>query len=327
MQRLFIAGMYTLLLLLSTLESRAQQTIPSPRDSAFLKLDTNVVSVNYGRPSMRGRTIMGDLVPWNKVWRTGANQATHFKTSFDLMMDGVPVTRGTYTLWTIPSPDGWTLILNKQTGQWGTKYDETQDYARFPAKVEQLSTPVEQFTISLEPTGPASGVMKLMWENTLVSTTMQKSNKIRPLSPPDSTTTTIGGATVSVRYSKPFIRGRKIWGAVVPMDSIWRTGANAATLLTTDANLMIGTSVIPKGAYTIYSLPTERSYDLIISKKPAGNAEYDITQDLVRVPMTREKSSKTIDPFTIWFEKGKNDTSRLMLGWADRIYAVEVRKK
>ena len=84
--------------------ARGQEPLLSPRDSASLQLDTNVISVDYGRPSMRGRKIMGGLVPWNKVWRTGANKATHVKTNFDLLMGGVPVVRGTFTLWTIPTP-------------------------------------------------------------------------------------------------------------------------------------------------------------------------------------------------------------------------------
>src|SRR5512147_841898 len=108
-----------------------QRPILSPRDSVFCSFDTNTVSVNYGRPSMRGRKIMGELVPWNKVWRTGANQATHFRTNFPMIIGGVPVPKGLFTLWTIPSQNGWKIIINKQTGQWGTNYDPRQDLARF----------------------------------------------------------------------------------------------------------------------------------------------------------------------------------------------------
>jgi len=304
-----------------------QQKVLSPRDSVFFSLDTNRISVNYGRPSMRGRKIMGELVAWNQVWRTGANEATRLTTNFDMTTGGVPVPKGTFTLWTLPSPTGWMIILNKQTGQWGTKYDDKQDLARFDAKVEQLKTPVEMFTISLEGTGKTAGVLKLAWENTLVSTTFEKNDKIRPLSPNDSVETLLAGKKVAIKYSRPFMRGRKIWGVVVPMDSIWRTGANLATALVTDGDISIGETVVPRGSYTIYSLPTEKNYLLIISKKAGGSAAYDAKDDFARIGMKMEKSEHPIDQFRIWFESKNNNSALLRLGWDDRTYSVEVTAK
>ncbi len=149
----------------------------SPRDSVSLALDTNTISINYGRPSMRGRTIMGELVPWAKVWRTGANQATTLRTKFDMTFGGMPVTRGTYTLFTIPAANEWTVIVNKQTGQWGTNYDGRQDLARFKAKVEKLDAPVDTFTIGLRQTGPEAGEMTLSWEKTRVVVPFEKNAK------------------------------------------------------------------------------------------------------------------------------------------------------
>lgn len=305
----------------------AQRKILSPRDSVFLSLDTNKVSVNYGRPSMRGRKIMGELVPWNVVWRTGANEATHFKTNFDMTLGGVPVPRGTYTLWTLPSPTGWKMILNKQTGQWGTKYDERLDYARFDARVGQLPAPVETLTVALEATGKTSGVMKLMWERTLVSTAFEKDAGIRPVSPLDSTVWKVDGKTVMIRFSKPYQRGRRIWGVVVPFDTVWRTGANAATELHAGIDFTMGSVPIPKGTYTLYSLPSEKSLILIVSKKPPGSAQYDGTEDLARITMKVGAPKKEIDPFMIWFDPETSNGAALKLGWADREYETEVRAK
>ena len=298
--------------------------IPSPRDSVFLRLDTNMVSVNYGRPSIRGRVIMGGLVPWNKVWRTGANEATHLQTNFDMMFGGIPLTRGKYTLWTIPSPDAWTIIVNKQTGQWGTHYDERQDLARFVVKPGPTTALVDTFTVALERLGPTSGVMKLMWERTMVSVPFEKSNKVRPLSPGDSTDVVVGGKKISIKYSKPYARGRTIWGVVVPMDSIWRTGANLATTFVTEADLMLGTVTVPKGSYTLYSLPREHSYTLIISKKEGGPAAYDAKLDLARVEMKLTKPKKMIDPFKIWLEADGTKAALLHLGWTDREYTTRM---
>jgi hypothetical protein len=299
--------------------------ILSPRDSVFLSLDTNMISVNYGRPSMRGRKIMGELVPWNKVWRTGANQATHLRTNFDMTLGGVPVQRGLYTLWTLPSQGGWKIILNKQTGQWGTNYDERQDLARFEATVKTLPSAVETLTVALEPTGKTSGVLRIKWETTEVSAPIEKNTHIRPISPNDSSSAMVDGKRLFVKFSKPYMRGRSIWGVVVPFDSVWRTGANLATIFSTESDLVCGDVKIPKGSYTLYSVPAEKGFTLIISKRPGGSQpQYDLSLDLARLPMALEKAPAAIDPFRIWFEQLDSHAVMLKIGWADRVYSARL---
>lgn len=115
---------------------------------------------------MHGRKIMGGLVPFDQVWRTGANKATHFTTEADLLMGNVTIPKGTYTLYTVPAEKDWKLIINKHTGQWGTPYEyEKEDLARIDMPVETLPSPVEQFTISLDQVGDG-GVLKMEWERT-----------------------------------------------------------------------------------------------------------------------------------------------------------------
>jgi len=315
-----------LLTLIAALPAVAQ-TLRSPRDSVALSLDTNRISINYGRPSMRGRRIMGELVPWDKVWRTGANEATHLTTNFDLTIGGVPLQRGKYTLWTLPSTSGWKLIINKQTGQWGTLYDEGQDYARFDAGVATLPATVETLTVRLKATGPASGVLQFLWENTMVSTTFEKNTGIRPVSPLDSSMVKFDGAVATVKYSKPSARGRTIWGVVVPYDSVWRTGANNATVFWCAADLTIGNATIPGGTYTLYSVPTSSALTLIVSKKAPGRAQYDREQDLARIPMEMEGTTTAIDPLRIWFDPAEGSDTWLKIGWADRVYKVKVRRQ
>jgi len=137
----------------------------SPPDSVKTSVAGATLAVRYSRPSTRGRAIFGNVVPWNQVWRTGANQATIFETSADLVIAGTPVPAGKYSLWTLPAPGGWKLIVNKNTGQWGTDYNAQYDLARLDMGVEQLPQPVEQFTIAIEPRGKG-GVLKLEWERT-----------------------------------------------------------------------------------------------------------------------------------------------------------------
>jgi hypothetical protein len=140
----------------------------SPRDTARLEIEAGKrVYVDYGRPSMRGRRIVGELVPYGRVWRTGANAATTLVTETDLRIGEALVPRGTYTLYTLPTAQGWTLIVNRQTGQWGTQYDASRDLVRIPMRTTRVAQPVEKFTIALERgTTRGTGTLAMAWENT-----------------------------------------------------------------------------------------------------------------------------------------------------------------
>jgi hypothetical protein len=140
----------------------------SPRDTVRGTVDGAELWVQYGRPSTRGREIFGQVVPWDEVWRTGANAATHFHTPVDLTIGGAEVPAGTYTLWTLPARDGWKLIVNRQTGQWGTDYHADRDLVRVDLRVETLPAPVELLTVGIEPEGTGA-VLRISWDRTRVS--------------------------------------------------------------------------------------------------------------------------------------------------------------
>jgi hypothetical protein len=143
--------------------ARPPMGVASPRDTARATVGTTQLFVDYGRPSVRGRSVWGGtLVPLDTVWRTGANAATQLVTSSDLVIGGTTVPAGKYTLWTLPSASGYQLIVNKQTGQWGTEYKPDQDLARIPLTVSPLSPPVEQFTVAIDPTADG-GTLRMMW--------------------------------------------------------------------------------------------------------------------------------------------------------------------
>ena len=141
----------------------------SPPAQATVKIGAATITIDYARPSMRGRKIMGELVPYDKVWRTGANAATKLTTDAAITIGGAAIPAGTYTLYTLPGEKAWKLIVNKQTGQWGTQYDEAQDLVRVDLKVEATTAPVEQFTITLSAAGANAGLLVLEWENTKLS--------------------------------------------------------------------------------------------------------------------------------------------------------------
>lgn len=123
--------------------------VPSPTDTVTASIDGAEMEVVYSRPAMRGREIWGGLVPFGEVWRTGANAATHFSTSRPIRLGDLDVPAGDYTLWSTFTPEGGTLIVNSQTGQWGTAYDAEQDFGRTALEQRAVDEPVERFTIEI----------------------------------------------------------------------------------------------------------------------------------------------------------------------------------
>lgn len=145
---------------------------PSPPGTVECTINGKKVAISYSRPSLRGRK-METLAPNGKVWRTGANEATTLTTAIDLDIGGTKVPAGTYTLYTLPSEGTWKLIINKQTGQWGTVYNEDQDLARVDMKKQEIVVPVEQFTIALDQDSNDSADLILEWEKTRVWVTIK----------------------------------------------------------------------------------------------------------------------------------------------------------
>lgn len=125
------------------------------------------IKLTFGQPAKRGRELFGGIVPWNERWRTGANRATHFSTNRDLKFGELEVPAGDYTLFTIPQPDGGTLIINKQTGQNGNSYDESRDLGRVPMTITANDESVELFTIDAVERDDM-GVLQLKWGETVL---------------------------------------------------------------------------------------------------------------------------------------------------------------
>jgi len=148
---------------------------PSPPATATFDLGGGKsVTIDYSSPRAKGRKIYGGLVPFGQVWRTGANEATTFVTNADLMVGGTAVPAGSYTLFTIPGTDKWTLILSKKTGEWGTDYPgATNDLARIDMKASALPAAVENFTIAFEKAGMGA-TLNIDWETTRASIAIAK---------------------------------------------------------------------------------------------------------------------------------------------------------
>jgi hypothetical protein len=135
----------------------------SVRDTVRSSIGPVSITIDYGRPLARGRVLLGNVIPYERVWRTGANAATQFTTSAPVRLAGIQLNAGTYTLWTVPHQNGVDLIVNGQSGQWGTEYNRARDVAKAPMQSAALSTPVDQFTISVAPKDPRHGTLILEW--------------------------------------------------------------------------------------------------------------------------------------------------------------------
>lgn len=147
---------------------------PSPAASASCDLGGTTIKTDYSSPRMKGRKVYGDLVPYGKVWRTGANEATTFLTSGDVKVGGKAVPAGSYTIFTVPNAGKWTLIVNKKTGEWGIPYKyESDELVRVPMTVSKLPSPLENFTINYDQSGNGC-TMQIDWETTRASVQITK---------------------------------------------------------------------------------------------------------------------------------------------------------
>ncbi len=140
--------------------------LPSPPAKADVDVAGGTIHIDYNTPHMRGRKIMGGLVPYGQVWRTGANPATTVITSVPLKFGGLLVPAGTHTLYSLPSAGAWQLILNNQTGQWGTVYQQSMDLGRVPMKSKPMAAPQEFMSLTFEHTTPTSTELHIKWETT-----------------------------------------------------------------------------------------------------------------------------------------------------------------
>ena len=148
----------------ATLEASTGMKQLSVRDAARATIGAATLAIDYGRPLARGRVLLGDVVPYDEVWRTGANAAAQLTTSAPITLAGIHMPAGTYTLWTVPRKDGHAeLIVNKQFGQWGTEYHERLNMGQQHLVVDTTTAPVEKFTISLVPSGAKKGTLAMEW--------------------------------------------------------------------------------------------------------------------------------------------------------------------
>ena len=172
MLKQIVFGFLSLAIFAASLGARSSQE--PARDDFRHAWRQKKITISYGRPYLKGRkAVGGSLVPSGEVWRTGADEATKLTADADLRIGDLRVPKGSYALFTLPQKDGWTLIVSKKADQWGAfDYKQSDDLGRTPLAVKQISSPVEEFTMTLEPKSGDSVLLTLKWENTEASTTI-----------------------------------------------------------------------------------------------------------------------------------------------------------
>lgn len=153
----------------------AQITLPaaSPSGTVAQQVGLGTITVDYGRPSLKGRVMFGDRIPYGKVWRTGANKITDLTLSEPMTIEGKAVTTGKYGLYSIPTADSFTFIINKDANAWGAyDYKEANDVVRLVVKAEKIATKTETLTFEFVDLTPTSAVLQMRWENTLARLTI-----------------------------------------------------------------------------------------------------------------------------------------------------------
>ncbi len=178
MKRIFVAAIFIILFSGASVAQNLRGLDKSPMDMAYFpdnfahdrkQGDKAIVRVTYSRPQKNGREVFGKLVPYGKVWRTGANEATEIKFYQDVEFGGKKIKAGSYSLFTIPAEKEWTVILNSDLDYWGAfSYKDKNDVVRVTAPATELNSAVENFTIQFESKGEKQGVMKLAWDKTVV---------------------------------------------------------------------------------------------------------------------------------------------------------------
>lgn len=169
MKKTAVAALFVLALSVVSLGQQKSPPASPPAQTQCKLSDGKTVTIAYSSPRAKGRKIFGGLVPYGEVWRTGANEATTFVTNANVSVGGTAVPAGSYTIFTVPTEDKWTLIINKHTGEWGIPYKyESEELGKVPMQVSKTSSPVENFTINLGQ-GGSSCNLQISWENTQAS--------------------------------------------------------------------------------------------------------------------------------------------------------------
>jgi hypothetical protein len=334
---------FSLVLILAALSAMplgAQQDRKSPHETIHMRLGEGygptLVTVTYGRPYTKDpktgepRVIWGGLVPWGKADRLGADEATLLLAQQAITIGNLTVPAGAYTLYTVPSDTGPSLLgISTRVGQWGIPVDTDHDLGRVEMTKATLDTPVHQLTLALEKDPAGGGVLKIMWEDTVFSVPLKLASpslQFPQASPAETVKQRIGLTDIEVVYSRPSAKGRVMLGGNNPYGQVWRTGANSATRISFSTDVTLEGSPVPAGPYELFTIPGKDEWTIILQKplKQWGAYTYDPKNDFVRVTAKPEVLAEHVETFTIDFNDILNESATLDLIWENTRVPVRI---
>ena len=313
----------------------------NPRGRAELTLlDGKKISVEYGRPSLNGRTV-GDLLARLKpgdVWRLGADQSTTLSTtgelSFGYVKIPVIVPVGEYSLWVRKEADNkWSLVFNKQHGQSGGQHNAAEDFAAAPLEETKASDSAEQVTISLDK-ADLGGTISIQWGDLKLTAPVWSQRN-----PRGTAKLALDGKTVWVEYGRPSLQGRAVGRMLGGIKSstpptttsllagdVWRLGADQSTTFSTTGELSFGEVKVPAGEYSLWARKEAENKWLLVFNKQQGiwGTEHDPAQDFAAAPLEETKASDSAQQVTITLAKA-GDGGAISIQWGDMKLAANFR--
>lgn len=318
----------------ASLPLQAQQKRVSPHETVSAVIGSRAtgtrVTLTYGRPYTADpktgvpRKIWGGLVPWDKAYRLGSDEATLLVLQRAMVVGDTPVPAGAYTLYMVPSQAGPSkLAISTEIGKWGIPVDEGHDLARVDLKADTLPAPVDQFTMAIEKLPEGGAVLKISWETTVFSVSLRQPAAhidFPAASPAAVVRQRVGLTDIEVDFSRPSLRGRVMIGGIDPYGEVWRTGANSATRISFSTPVTFGGRPVDAGTYELFTIPGRDEWTVILQKPlhQWGAYAYDPKNDVLRVTSKPTLHTEPAETFTIGFGDLKDDSATFYLVW-DRV--------
>lgn len=293
------------------------------------------IKVVYSRPMKKDRDIFGALVPYGKEWRLGANEATEITFYQSVGIGDGVISPGTYTMSATPNPNDWVINFSSQRGIWGAENrDASKTVASIKVKTTKAKDAVEALSMTFREINDQLAHMTIQWDDTRVEVPIAFNPPLfsgADVSPMDMShypsksayTNYLKGEEVNIKpkvqvvYSRPYKKGRVIFGELLKVGDIWRIGANQSTEITFYEDVKIGELDLKKGKYAMYAEINEGSWDIIFSKDiPAwGSANRDITKDVGRTNVTLASDPEVVENLSIIFEEKSDKLVHMVIAW------------
>lgn len=306
------------------------------------------IKVQYGRPYKKGRKIFGELEKWGEDWRLGANESTEVYFYDNVEIGGMTVPRGYYTMFAELHPDHWIIKLSKQRFIAGAENRDTeQDILATKVMTSATKEVREQFTIGFQKVNEGLVNMLFEWDQTRATLPINLNaasmagedaspmdlamypNRARYQNYLKPEEKAANQPKIKVVYSRPQMKGRKIFGELLPYGEMWRVGANQTTLISFYEDVTIGGKDLRKGTYGLFAKVHENNWEFIIHKNTQswGPANHDEKDNLVTVKAMTAATPKTLDALSITFqEKGTNQVD-MIIGWENTMARLPVTIK